>query len=122
MATESVNLKDFIAKVIEEVHSGVNEGKRKVHEAMYTGCETTNIDFDLAITSTTDKTSGTNGEIAVSVLNWVNLHAGGQSAKGTVVSQANRIHFTIPLILRENKEESTVGSVKYTPVDPEAGY
>ena len=106
MNSESVNLKDFIAKVIEDVHSGVNEGKRKVNEAMYAGAETTQIDFDLAIVSTTDKSSGTNGQIAVNVLNLFNLQASGQSEKENVVSQANRIHFTIPLILRENKEKT----------------
>lgn len=106
MNSETVNLKDFIAKVIEDVHRGVNEGKRKVNESMYAGAETTQIDFDLAITSTTDKSSDTNGQIAVKVLNLLNLQASGQSEKGTVISQANRIHFTIPLVLRENKEKS----------------
>ena len=122
MSTDNVNLKDFIAKVIEDVHSGANEGKKRIHEPHYWGSEDTKIDFDLAITTTTDKNSNTNGQIAVSVLNLVNLQAKGQSEKGTIISQANRIHFTIPLILRESRKKSTKMKNEYNPLDEEAGY
>ena len=119
MTNDTVSLKDFVAKVIEDVHSGVNEGKRKVNEPMCTGSESTHIDFDLAITSTTDKSSGTNGQLAVKVWNWLNLQAGGKSEEGAVISQANRIHFTVPLTLRENTEVMQTG---LQPMDEEAGY
>lgn len=122
MATESVNLKDFIAKVIEDVYNGANKGKRNIQESKTYSPETTDIDFDLAVTSTTDKSSGTNGQIAVSVLNWVNLQAGGQSTKGTIVSQANRIHFKIPLTLREAKKSRSHIKTANNPLDSEAGY
>lgn len=122
MTKETVGLKDFIAKVIEDVHEGVNAGKRKVHEPMCCGSESTHIDFDLAITSTMDKSSGTNGQIGVQVLDWFKVQASGKSEKGTIISQANRIHFTIPLVLRENTETSNDTGTGFEPLDNEAGY
>ena len=48
MNKENVNLKDFIAQVIENVYAEVNEGKDKKQETMNFGSEYTNINFDLA--------------------------------------------------------------------------
>ena len=122
MNKENVSLKDFVAQVIEDVHSGVNEGKERIHEPKYYGSEETNIDFDLAITTTTDKASNTNGQIAVNVLNLVNLQAKGSSEKGTIISQANRIHFTIPLILRESRKAPTKIRNGNNPLNEEIDY
>ena len=121
MNKENVNLKDFIARVIEDVYVGVNEGKNKIHEVESLGSESTNINFDLAVTTTTDKVSNTNGQIAVSVLNFVNLQAKGQSGKGAIVSQANRIQFTIPLTLRVEKKRNPSITV-YGSLDQESEY
>ncbi len=122
MTNKTASLKDFIAKVIGDVHNGANKGKAKVHEPKCFGRESTNIDFDLAITSTTDKSSETNGQIAVRVLDWLNLQAGGESGKETTVSQANRIRFTIPLVLREKTETSVVRYTARNPFDSEEEY
>lgn len=95
-----VDLKDFIAQTIEDIFQGVNEGKRQINSPLFSRSETTEIKFDLMVTSTQEKLSGTDGKIRVKVMNIVDLGADGNTNQKTTLLQTNRISFSVPLILR----------------------
>lgn len=120
MENNEANLKDFIAQTIQDIYLGVNEGKTKVKEPLDSLTERTEIAFDLAVSSSVVSSTEKGGKIGINVLNLINLGIGEDGNKNAKVSQANRIRFTVPLLLRER--EGITDVKEYTPFDSEAGY
>lgn len=117
---DSIGLKEFVAQVIEDIHCGVNSGKSKINSPMASGTEITNIEFDLAITSSVEAKKENGGNIGINVLKVLNIGGSLDTASTTILSQANRIRFSIPLVLRETQYAEVAQGIGA--VDSEMGY